>query len=275
MERAREHSTILDVAFLGIERDSDIGGGILAGALAYRLFLVFLPLTFLGVALLGLFSDVAGTDPRTAADEVGLIAVVSREVARSAESGASLWVALTALVVLVYVTRVLHRSVAIVHALAWKRSGAEAKTVSRSFGFFALGVAAQLALTIGVGAVRAHSTVGGVFALLAYVLAVAGVWLAVSLRLPHGVARWTDLVPGSLLYGTGILGVHAFNVYLLGRLVESRSSTYGALGVAAAVLLGLYLIGRLVVGGAVLNAVLYDRKTRPGDLLASPGANDG
>ena len=43
------------------------------------------------------------------------------------------------------------------------------------------------------------------------------------------------------------------------------SELYGALGAAASVLLWLYLIGRLVVGSAVLNATLWERNRSPAD----------
>jgi uncharacterized BrkB/YihY/UPF0761 family membrane protein len=65
-----------------------------------------------------------------------------------------------------------------------------------------------------------------------------------------------------VLFGTGLLGVNVFNVYVTTRLVEGRADTYGALGVAAALLFSLVLVGRLMVASAVLNASLYERRTR-------------
>jgi uncharacterized BrkB/YihY/UPF0761 family membrane protein len=44
------------------------------------------------------------------------------------------------------------------------------------------------------------------------------------------------------------------------RLVEERADTYGALGVAAALLFSLYIVGRLIVGSAVLNSTLHARR---------------
>jgi uncharacterized BrkB/YihY/UPF0761 family membrane protein len=49
------------------------------------------------------------------------------------------------------------------------------------------------------------------------------------------------------------------SVYILARRVASASELYGSLGVAAALLLWLYLLGRLVVAAAMLNATLWDR----------------
>jgi uncharacterized BrkB/YihY/UPF0761 family membrane protein len=260
LEAARSRSRALDVSFEVIERDSDIGGGILGGALAYRLFVFFLPLAFLLVAALGLLSRWFDVSPQEVGKGVGVVSLVTKEVAASSRSGAGWWVALVAAVALVYVTTVLHRAVAIVHALAWQRSAAAAKT-ERSLGVFVLGLVAQLVVTAGSGPLRPPTGLVNIVVLVAYPLGIGAIWLGMSLRLPHGAAGWRDLLPGAALYGIGLLLIHIFNVYILDRLHESRSSTYGALGAAAAILLGFYFIGRLIVGTAVLNATLYERRT--------------
>jgi uncharacterized BrkB/YihY/UPF0761 family membrane protein len=56
------------------------------------------------------------------------------------------------------------------------------------------------------------------------------------------------------------LVVHVFNVYVLERLHELRSSTYGSLGAAAALLLDFFILGRVIVLAAVLNATLFERR---------------
>jgi membrane protein len=260
LDSARSRSRALDTGLQVIERDSDIGGGILAGALAYRLFLFFLPLAFLLVAALGLASRWFDVSPTEIGRDVGVVSLVTKEVATSAKSGSGWWVSLVALVALAYVTRVLYRAVAIVHALAWQRSAAAAKT-TRSLGVFALGIAAQLALTAATGPLRPPDGVANILLLVAYLVGIAAIWLVVAMRLPHGAADWPDLLPGAALYAVGLLLIHVFNVYVLERLHESRSSTYGTLGAAAAVLLGLFFIGRLVVASAVLNATLFERRS--------------
>ncbi len=190
---------------------------------------------------------------------MGMAGLVTEQVASAAKGSSSFWVAFTSFFVLVYVTRVLLRAVAIVHALAWEWSAASVKVSPRALAVFAGVIVGQLALTAVVGAVRQQSPAAGVVALPIFVIAVAGLWLAVSLQLPHAAARWPDLIPGAIFYGAGILGVQVFNVYALGRLLESKASTYGTLGAAAAVLLGFFIVGRVIVGAAVLNATLYER----------------
>ena len=262
LEQARQRMPLLDAGVEAVERDVEIGGGILAGALAYRLFLFFLPFAFMLVAVLGLVSDATGSTPKEISRDVGLVGLVTNEVASTANGGYSIWVLLASLVVLAYATRVLYRAVSIVHALAWERSAAAAKARWRPFRLFGLALLVELTLAILLGAVRGHSFVDDALALVAFVVLTTANWLCISLLLPHSSARWTDLIPGAVFFGIGLLVVNTFNLYILGRLQEQRTSTYGTLGAAAAVLLSLLLIGRLIVGSAVVNATLFERRTR-------------
>ena len=113
-----------------------------------------------------------------------------------------------------------------------------------------------------VGWIRHSDQVAGVTALLVYALLLGGAWLALARHLPRRDVGWKALVPGAALVALGMLFVNAFNVYLTSRLVEERADTYGALGVATALLFSLYLVGRVIVGSAVLNATLDARRQR-------------
>ena len=254
---------MLDATFETIARDSEIGGGILAAALAYRIFFFLLPLGFFLVSGLGFLARALDTSVQAIVSDLGLSGIITEQVANTADDS-SIWVLLGSLVLLAYVTRSLSRAVTVVHALAWERSAASALVTGRLVAVFAAVVAGQLAAVVGVSAARAHTEVGAVVALLFFVAVVGGLWLWFSLEAPHSTARWTGLVPGALLYGIGILCVQVFNAYILGRLVESKSSTYGVLGVAAAILLSLFFSGRVIVGAAALNATLFERSRRSG-----------
>src|SRR5262249_43269678 len=76
----------LDPGFTVVERDSDIGGGLLAGALAYRLFVLLLPTALLLVSGLGLYAGATDKSPGKVAREAGLNGLIASEVA-SAASG--------------------------------------------------------------------------------------------------------------------------------------------------------------------------------------------
>ena len=262
VREARERSPALDATFETIERDSHIGGGILAGALSYRLFVFVLPLAFFLVSGVGVLAHALGVEPNVVANSVGIAGTVTRRVQGTAKGSSSWWVALISLLALAYMTRVLLRAVAIVHALAWDGSAASVKVRSRQLEIFAAALVGQLLLVAGLGAVHHQTAIGGAIALAAFVLALAGLWLAVSLQLPHSSASWADLIPGSLFYAIGIVAVQIFNVLILGQMIKEKSTTYGALGIAAAILLDLFLVGRVIVGAAVVNATLYERSSR-------------
>ena len=59
----------------------------------------------------------------------------------------------------------------------------------------------------------------------------------------------------------GTLGLHALTVFYAAGRVSKASQTYGALGVALVTLGWLYLVARLIVGSAMLNATLWERRT--------------
>ena len=63
-------------------------------------------------------------------------------------------------------------------------------------------------------------------------------------------------------FGLGLLLVSVFNVYVTTRLVEGRADTYGALGIAAALLFSLVLVGRVMILSAEVNALLDERRRR-------------
>ena len=261
LEEARGRRTVIDLLLDVFEEDREIGGGILAGALAYRLFLFLLPLALLLIAALGLAADAFNSSPRSVGRDAGVVGLVSTDVSSAADGRSGVWIALSSLVLLGYATRVLYRSVGVVHALAWEHSAANARAESRSLRLFALGVAAQVVLLTRMGTRDLASTKGAFVATVGLVLGSSLVWLGVVHLLPHSSARWRDLIPGAVVFGIGILAIRVFDIYLLDLVHKSRSNAYGTLGTAAAVLLSLFFIGRLIVGSAVLNATLFRRRS--------------
>jgi uncharacterized BrkB/YihY/UPF0761 family membrane protein len=69
-----------------------------------------------------------------------------------------------------------------------------------------------------------------------------------------------------MFFGVGLFFVNVFNIYVTTRLVENRANTYGALGIATAMLFSLVLVGRMIVVSAEVNAALWERRN------SSPGA---
>ncbi len=90
-----------------------------------------------------------------------------------------------------------------------------------------------------------------------------GWWLVVSVRLPHQNAPWHALIPGAMLMAVGLELISGLGSWFIATRVDSSQSAYGVLGVAAGLLFGLFLISRLVVASAVINATIWEQTRRP------------
>jgi uncharacterized BrkB/YihY/UPF0761 family membrane protein len=266
-ERSR-HASVA-VGFSLVESDSAIGGGLLAGALAYRLFVLLLPSALLVVSGIGLYAGVADQSPGQVARDAGMHGLIASQVAATASGSARGLVFLVMVPAVLYALAKLYRALAVVHALAWHRSGRAATFSAFGIGLLGLAFLVDLAAAGVVGWIRQQDPLAGLAALAVYFALVGGMWLLVSRRLPGGEAGWLALAPGAIVVGAGLLLVNVFNVYVTTRLVENRANTYGVLGVAAALLFSLVLVGRVVVTSAELNASI-DQHRR-----AQRGAADG
>jgi uncharacterized BrkB/YihY/UPF0761 family membrane protein len=259
IEDARARHASVDIGLATVERDSEIGGSLLAGALAYRLFVFLLPFAVFLVVGLGVYSEATDQSAAAVAGELGITQIVAREIAGAANDSARWWVLVISVPILAYATGHLFRSISIIHALAYEGTGRAVKIKPRSIGLFGLAVVGQAAVSNVAGALGADSVLGGVIGVALAVFAVAGLWLAVSQLFPHGSATLTQRIPGAVLYGVGNLALYLFNTLFIGWLIEERQDSYGALGAAAALLFSMYLIGRLIVTSAVLNATVARR----------------
>jgi hypothetical protein len=173
LEAARDRHSSLDLAFNLVELDASIGGGLLAGALAYRLFVLLLPTALLFVSGIGLYADAADKSTRTVAREAGLQGLIASQVASTASSSGRWTVFILVVPVAVYALAKLYRAIAITHAIVWHRSGRGVRVTPRGVG----AAATMLILTL-LAAELSHwarqSGPGEAFALLAYLVLVAG-----------------------------------------------------------------------------------------------------
>jgi membrane protein len=267
VEGARADHASVDVGFDVVERDSSIGGALLAGALAYRLFVWLLPTALLFVSGLGLYADTVDKSSEEVVSETGLQGLIASQIAETASGGASVIVFFVMIPAVLYATYALYRAVAKVHAIVWFGSGRGVRITTRGAAIFGGALIVQPFAVELVSWIRRADQLGGLLALAVHIALIGGIWLVVSTQLPRGDAPWPSLIPGSALFAVGLLCINVFNVYITTRLVEGRADTYGALGVATALLFSLVLVGRLIVVSAELNASLWDRRAGQG----SPG----
>jgi uncharacterized BrkB/YihY/UPF0761 family membrane protein len=267
VEAARLRSPFVRRAFDVVDRDAERLGGLLAGALAYRLFLWLLPFVLLLVGALGAFTSVDDETPDHVVDDFGLQGALADAIADGAEQrgwwiavvlglSGTLWAGIGA-----------SKAVRISHAAAWGLPrGKPLSPVRATLAFNGLAVLI-IATVILAARLREAERIAGIVATLLVVLLFFVLWMFVQSRLPHRRGHWTQLVPGALLVAAGVQAVHLLTVWYLVDRAERASSTYGAIGTALVILVWLYVVARLVIGAAVLNAELA---RRPDDTHGRP-----
>jgi uncharacterized BrkB/YihY/UPF0761 family membrane protein len=269
-EGRRGQNRGIDVAFTTYELDHQGGGSLLSAALAFRLFLWLLPVCLVVVAGLGSLSGGRFGTPSEAVRDIGITSIPAQSINQAArESSRAWWLALLIGVILLYAaTSALIRAVWAAHALVWQSPGARIPNKLRTMAVFLLACCAVVVATSAASVIRNGSPTAGLIAMLLDFFVYTAAWWFVTTRLPHGDAPYLALIPGAVLFGAGVQAMHLVTVYYLARRITSASELYGTLGVAAALLLGLYFVGRLIIVSAELSQAAWTRW--PGQKLAPP-----
>jgi uncharacterized BrkB/YihY/UPF0761 family membrane protein len=246
----RRHGAVRLAAELA-RRDRAAFGSVLAAALAARIFLWALPFALLSTAVLGFLGT--GSDP--------LLRLTDRVVedpelraqlasfAKQAEQGRYVTAAV-GLVLLVLATVALARTLDGVAAGVWgePRAGGRARLWR---------MARYTAALAGIAAINAAGAVlrgGPVPAVVTAVVSFALFVLLAGTMLGAYAVRGRTLAQGALLVAAGLEAMRLIGFYYLPRKLERSTELYGGLGVAAALLLWLTILARLIVLGHVLDA---------------------
>ena len=273
LPRPSEHARGgLGLAVRVARRDMRAGGELLACALAMRFFGLLLPFTAALLATTGLVTQTSPETARGALTSLGIASTAARSVTESARlTHESLWLVLGgSLFALLLASRTTLRGLWAVHRLAWDepphRPGRPWLGAVAVIGAVLFMMATSL-----IGPLMRHGLgfVAGIAGFGIELGLITGFWLVASTALPHGGAPWPALVAGAALLAAGVTLLHATTVLWAGGVMSHYSSAYGALGTAVAVLLWLYLVGRLVVAAAMLNAARWESgASHPGDARA-------
>jgi uncharacterized BrkB/YihY/UPF0761 family membrane protein len=255
---ARKRSSRVDALLLAIERDNATAGGVLASAVAFRVFLFIVPLVVWMVLILNAGT---GSGSPKAIKSRGIAGIIAKTVGESPNSSL-LHRIVTILVVsffLFIAARTLFKVLRTIFALQWGVAVKKVKTVRPAFAVLVLTV-----LAFGLGALvsrlREYSLPLGLVGAIIYFVVPAGLWLLASRYLPHDEkAPWWALVPGAIAVGVGVVVLQIVTVYYLVGEVQRKSQLYGTLGTALTLLLWAYLLGRVLVFSSVLNATLWQR----------------
>lgn len=250
---------LVDVGLRIYQRDREAAGTIVGSALAFRLFLFFVPLALLVVGLLGFLARwVDAADLRDAAGISGTIAA-QIDTALS-QPNSTRWIAtLSGLVGMAWAGRALSKVMVSASCLAW-RLPVTTKASARLIGAL-VGLVGGIVLAASV-VNRLLRDQGLAVAGLSFVAVVAlyGVaWMTISMLLPRATRDPGGLLPGALVVGVVIASMQAVSQLYLSDKLGRASQLYGALATTIVTLGWFFFLGRAMVFAMSLNAVIYER----------------
>jgi membrane protein len=263
-KNAGERHMSIAVSFRAVERNQRVAATVLAGGLAYRLFLWLLPFGLIVGGALGLM-DADST--KEAVSNGGLPATISNAIGNASRStqSDSWWLLIVGVSTLVWSGYSGAKAVQLIHALIWDQPPPRTKPLKGSLAF--TGTLCVVFATVAVTWWLRDETWRGLLIAGLTVAPFTALWLWVSLHLPHRDAPWQSLIPGALLMGIGAPVLHGVIVAFLVPKLQKAQALYGVLGSATTLIFFIYLVSLLVVLGAVLNSSLYDelrgRQTGP------------
>jgi uncharacterized BrkB/YihY/UPF0761 family membrane protein len=239
------------------------GAGLLAGGIAYRLFfwLVSFGLVVAAAASFAVRSD-SGSIVDTARS-FGLSGVAARSASSAVREGSyARWYLLIAgLVLLVYFGVGSVRALRVAAGIAWQVKPTRLRHPVRASATFTGLTVGGLAFAVVTGWVRHHNAPLGLLLTLCTLVAFFALALFGFSLLPRGEGtRLAALVPGAVVTCFGITAIHLFIAYYLAGRLERSPQLYGTLGASTVVLLGLFLIARVIIAAMFLNASLERRR---------------
>jgi uncharacterized BrkB/YihY/UPF0761 family membrane protein len=253
-DNRQKHATV-DMSFRAYQRDKRAAGQVLSSALAFALFLIYVPLAAVIVSLAGI-SNQTESAAQSFTHRFGLLGIFASSAAQATQlSNSHRWTAFSlALIAFLFGLSSLIIALRVTHQLAWgmpiRLSGNVATGMLRMIA--AVGV--MVVAVIFAGWVRKHSVPLGIVVSLVNSLVFFVVWLWLSWGFPHRASSWRALVPGAILFAVAMDFLHVYTANFLPRSLAQSSGTYGSLGPAFTMLGILFILGRIMMASPVLNA---------------------
>jgi uncharacterized BrkB/YihY/UPF0761 family membrane protein len=259
----RARSATARIAFEAYDHDRRHAGALLAGGLAYRLFLWMLPTALVAASVVGVIANLSSEPPLQVADRAGLGVALTTAIAKAAQASGrgSVVLLVLGLWLTVWTGMSVVKALRLLSGVAYQvRPGPFHRGIRSSLVFTGLALA-LFATPVLLGPLYG----GGLLLDLLVWSGTAVAWTPVFAwglsTLPHpGKPGWVAFLPGAALLALGLsLLRFVTSVYFVGRM-ERTGDLYGAIGVAAVFMVWLFVIGRLVVAAITLNAARAGRE---------------
>jgi uncharacterized BrkB/YihY/UPF0761 family membrane protein len=249
---------LLDVGLRIYERDRDSAGTVVGSALAFRLFLFFVPLLLFLVGLLGF---VATFIDDVDAGDAGISGSLARQINTAlAQPSSTRWIAtLAGLLGMMWAGRALSKGMVSASCLAWRlpvRPKASVRVIGAVVGLMAgIGLASTVIARIRNELGLAVAGVSFIIAFAAYALA----WVVLTMLLPRATNDPGALLPGAVVIGGTLVGMQAVSQLYLPDQFSRASELYGTIGTTIVTLGWFFILGRAIVLSLAINAVIYER----------------
>lgn len=254
-----EGRPVVQVALQIWARDRESAGTLIGSALAFRMFLFFVPFLLFLVGVVGLLSGfVDATDVNESAGVGGELANQIRQAFEQRSS--TIWLALgSGLVGMATTGRSLTKVLVAASSLAWRlpvRTKASVKVIGAVVGMV-IGLGFCLAAISRIRQEFGLPVAGVSFLAVAAVYLV--VWIVIFRMLPSSTPDPGSQIPGAALVALALAGLQMVSQLYLPGQFERSSQLYGAIGVTVVTLGWFFFLGRAVVLGMAVNAVLFER----------------
>ncbi len=250
---------LLDVALRIDQRDREGAGSVVGSALAFRLFLFFVPFALFAVGLLGFLANwIEAADINDAA---GLSASIAVQINSAlTQPNSTRWIAtFTGLVGMAWAGRSLSKVMVTASCLAWRlpvTTKASVRVIGSVIGLIVgiilvFSIMNRIRNDLGLGAAS--------LSFVAVVVIYAVAWMAMSMVLPRATSDPAALLPGAVLVGLVLASMQALSQIYLPDKIGRASALYGALATTIVTLGWFFFLGRAIVLGMSIDAVLYER----------------
>jgi uncharacterized BrkB/YihY/UPF0761 family membrane protein len=257
--RRYEDKPLVDVGLRIFQRDRTINGTVVGSAIAFRLFLFFVPLLLFVVGIAGFVSNAVDADDVN--DEAGLTGSLAAQIdAALSQPTQTRWVAvLVGLLGIVTAGYSLSKVMVASSALAWQvdqRPKASPRIVGAIVGLITgVGLIALIVNRIRRDLGLGVASVSFLAAFLVYVVA----WLLVSTMLPRATKDAGALLPGAALVALTLTAMQAISQLYIPDKLSRASALYGTFGATIVTLGWFFILGRAIILGIVVDAVIHER----------------
>jgi uncharacterized BrkB/YihY/UPF0761 family membrane protein len=250
---------VVGIGLAMLRRDKEAAGAVAGSAIAFRLFLFFVPLLLFLVGVAGLISGFLHADQVTRG--AGISGSLAADIRLAfAQPGVTRWLATgIGLVGALTSGRSLSKVLASSSAIAWRIPPTQRASI-RTVGMVAGLVCSIGLLSILVNRLREALGLGVASASLVPVFIVyVAVWIGISLLLPRDTTDPGAVLPGAVIVAATITALQALSEFYVPNQLSRANQLYGAIGTTVTTLGWFFFLGRAVSLAMELNAVLYER----------------